>query len=146
MKTEDMPVMVERCNKQGKIFAMANRLGHELKGYVERYMTSELAAGGKDDDYSYYQIAAPSYSLDLIEDEELHTEGATPGGYSNDEAYWIGFFYKYLILALDQRSEEVIRQVPFDRMHAFYGEYGTLPKEEAGRLLLARVRGGEGGA
>ncbi len=139
MNLEEMPVMYERCNKQGKIFAMANRLGHELKPYVERYMTSELAAGGLDDDFSYYQIAAPSYSLDLIEDEELQEEQPGRGGYSNDEAYWIGFFYKYLILALSERSEQLIRRLPFDRMHEFYREYAALPKEEAGRRLLERL-------
>ena len=117
MNPEPHPIPYERCNKQGKIFAIANRLGYDLEGYVERYMTSELATSGRDDDYAYYQIASPSYSLDLIEDEELLSEEAPNGKYSNGEAYWIGFFYKYLSLALAARGDAVIKKIPFGRMH-----------------------------
>ena len=130
------PIPYERCNKQGKIFAIANRLGYDLEGYAERYMKSELATSGKDDDYSYYQIASPSYSLDLIEDEELLSEETTNGKYSNGEAYWIGFFYKYLSLALALRGEALLQKIPFSRMHELYKELGSLPKEIAEKTLL----------
>ena len=62
MKPDEITIPYERCNKQGKIFAIANRLGYDLEGYVERYLSSELATSGKDDDYSYYQIASPRVS------------------------------------------------------------------------------------
>ena len=136
MKPERITIPYERCNKQGKIFAIANRLGYDLEGYVERYMTSELATSGRDDDYAYYQIASPSYSLDLIEDEELLSEETTNGKYSNGEAYWIGFFYKYLSLALALRGEALLQKIPFSRMHELYKELGSLPKEIAEKTLL----------
>ncbi|MBR1759720.1 MAG: hypothetical protein IJ812_06770 [Schwartzia sp.] len=136
METGTFTIPYERCNKQGKIFAIANRLGYDLEGYVERYLTSELATSGKDDDYAYYQIASPSYSLDLIEDEELLAEEAAEGKYSNGEAYWIGFFYKYLSLALEKRGPAILEAVPFAKMHELYRALGALPKEEAGRNLL----------
>ncbi len=139
MKLQKTEIPYERCNKQGKIFAIANRLGYDLKGYVERYMSSELATGGEDDDYSYYQIASPSYSLDLIEDEELLEETPGAGGYSNGEAYWIGFFYKYLAAASSLRGKSLLEKVPFDEMHALYGEFGGMPKEEAAAKLLERI-------
>ncbi len=136
MKPEEITIPYERCNKQGKIFAIANRLGYDLEGYVVRYLSPELATSGKDDDYSYYQIASPSYSLDLIEDEELLTEKPTDGKYSNGEAYWVGFFYKYLSLALETRGEAILKKIPFSRMHELYEELGSLPKEIAGEKLL----------
>lgn len=136
MNTGEFTIPYERCNKQGKIFAIANRLGYDLEGYAERYLASDLATSGKDDDYAYYQIASPSYSLDLIEDEELLTETPTDGKYSNGEAYWIGFFYKYLSLALETRGKALLKKIPFARMHALYTELGALPKEIAGEKLL----------
>ena len=136
MKPNEITIPYERCNKQGKIFAIANRLGYDIESYVERYLTSDLATGGKDDDYSYYQIASPSYSLDLIEDEELLTEKPTDGKYSNGEAYWIGFFYKFLSLILALRGEALLEKIPFSRMHGLYQELGALPKEIAGQKLL----------
>ena len=136
MNPEQITIPYERCNKQGKIFAIANRLGYDLESYVERYLTSELATSGKDDDYAYYQIASPSYSLDLIEDEELLTEAPTDGKYSNGEAYWIGFFYKYLSLTLSERGPAILKKAPFGRMHELYRELGSLPKEAAGKRLL----------
>ena len=136
----EFPIPFERCNKQGKIFAIANRLGYDLEGYVARYMTSELATSGKDDDYAYYQIASPSYSLDLIEDEELQDEKPTEGKYSNGEAYWVGFFYKYLGLAFSLRGEALLEKVPFTKMHELYQTYGALPKEAAGEKLLKLLR------
>ena len=135
MTPNEITIPYERCNKQGKIFAIANRLGYDLEGYAERYLSSELATSGKDDDYSYYQIASPSYSLDLIEDEELLTEKPTEGKYANGEAYWIGFFYKYLSLVLETRGEALLKKIPFDRMHEFYTELSPLPKEIAGKRL-----------
>ena len=136
MKPVELSIPFERCNKQGKIFAIANRLGCDLEGYAARYMTSELATSGRDDDYAYYQIASPSYSLDLIDDEELLSEEAPNGKYSNGEAYWIGFFYKYLSLALAARGDAVIKIIPFGRMHELYNELHALPKETAGTKLL----------
>ena len=136
MKPVELSIPFERCNKQGKIFAIANRLGCDLEGYAARYMTSELATSGRDDDYAYYQIASPSYSLDLIEDEELLTEKPTDGKYSNGEAYWVGFFYKYLSLALETRGEAILKKIPFSRMHELFEELGALPKEIAGKQLL----------
>ena len=136
MKPVELSIPFERCNKQGKIFAIANRLGCDLEGYAARYMTSELATSGRDDDYAYYQIASPSYSLDLIDDEELLSEEAPNGKYSNGEAYWIGFFYKYLSLALSIRGEALLEKIPFAKMHEFYLAFNGLPKEAAGRELL----------
>ncbi|MBP5199580.1 MAG: CYTH domain-containing protein [Schwartzia sp.] len=140
MNTPELSIPFERCNKQGKIFAIANRLGYDLEGYVERYMTSELATSGRDDDYAYYQIASPSYSLDLIEDEELLTEKPAEGKYSNGEAYWAGFFYKYLGLALSLRGEALLEKFPFVKMHEFYLAFSDLPKETVGRKLLELLR------
>ena len=140
MTPNEITIPYERCNKQGKIFAIANRLGYDLEGYAERYLSSELATSGKDDDYSYYQIASPSYSLDLIEDEELLTEKPTDGKYSNGEAYWIGFFYKYLSLGLALRGEALMQKIPFDRMHGLYEELGSLSKETAGQKLLEQFK------
>ena len=140
MKPEEITIPYERCNKQGKIFAIANRLGYDLEGYAERYLSSELATSGKDDDYSYYQIASPSYSLDLIEDEELLAEKPTDGKYSNGEAYWIGFFYKYLSLGLALRGEALMQKIPFGRMHGLYEELGSLSKETAGQKLLEQFK------
>ena len=140
MNTGEFTIPYERCNKQGKIFAIANRLGYDLEGYAERYLASDLATSGKDDDYAYYQIASPSYSLDLIEDEELLAEEATDGKYSNGEAYWIGFFYKYLSLALEARGPAMLEKAPFAKMHELYRTLGALPKEEAGRKILEEIR------
>ena len=140
MNPSELSIPFERCNKQGKIFAIANRLGYDLEGYAERYMTSDLATSGKDDDYAYYQIASPSYSLDLIEDEELLMEKPTDGKYSNGEAYWVGFFYKYLGLALSLRGKALFEKLPFAKMHEFYQSYGGLPKETAGKNLLKLLR------
>ena len=140
MTPNEITIPYERCNKQGTIFAIAHRLGYDLEGYAERYLSSELATSGKDDDYSYYQIASPSYSLDLIEDEELLTEKPTDGKYSNGEAYWIGFFYKYLSLGLALRGEALMQKIPFDRMHGLYEELGSLSKETAGQKLLEQFK------
>ena len=140
MKPVELSIPFERCNKQGKIFAIANRLGCDLEGYAARYMTSELATSGRDDDYAYYQIASPSYSLDLIEDEELQAEEPTDGKYSNGEAYWVGFFYKYLSLGLALRGEALMQKIPFDRMHGLYEELGSLSKETAGQKLLEQFK------
>ena len=126
MKPVELSIPFERCNKQGKIFAIANRLGCDLEGYAARYMTSELATSGRGDDYAYY----------LIEDEELQAEEPTDGKYSNGEAYWVGFFYKYLSLALSIRGEALLEKIPFAKMHEFYLAFNGLPKEAAGRELL----------
>ena len=133
----ELSIPFERCNKQGKIFAIANRLGYDIESYAERYMKAELVAGSGDEDYSYYQIASPSYSLDLIEDEELQSEELTNAKYSNGEAYWIGFFYKYISLALSIRGEALLEKAPFSKMHELYQSFNALPKETAGKKLLA---------
>lgn len=143
MAGEEGMVSYEECNKQGKIFALANRLGHDLEKYTERYMKSRLVKGSEDSDYAYYQIASPSYSLDLVDDEELQREAALEGGIANDEAYWIGFFYRYLILALAMNSEKVLTRVPFAMMRSFYAAWGGLPKAAAGKEILARLEEGE---
>ena len=140
MNPVELSIPFERCNKQGKIFAIANRIGCDLEGYAERYMTSDLATSGRDDDYAYYQIASPSYSLDLIEDEELQAEEPTDGKYANGEAYWVGFFYKYLSLALSMRGEALLQKIPFAKMHEFYLAFSGLPKESAGKELLKLLR------
>ena len=140
MNSVELSIPFERCNKQGKIFAIANRIGCDLEGYAERYMTSDLATSGRDDDYAYYQIASPSYSLDLIEDEELQDEEPTDGKYANGEAYWVGFFYKYLSLALSMRGEALLQKIPFAKMHEFYLAFSGLPKESAGKKLLELLR------
>ena len=140
MNPVELSIPFERCNKQGKIFAIANRLGCDLEGYAERYMTSDMATSGRDDDYAYYQIASPSYSLDLIEDEELQAEEPTDGKYANGEAYWVGFFYKYLSLALSMRGEALLQKIPFAKMHEFYLAFSGLPKESAGKELLKLLR------
>ena len=124
-------VSYEKCNKQGKLFAMANRLGYDMEKYAARCMTSELLQCVSDSDYIYYQLAAPSYSLDLIEDEELHIDLAGERPYSNDEAYWIGFYYRFLTLALSLPGKDVLAAVPFETMHGWYGELGHLSKEES---------------
>ncbi len=133
-------ISFERCNKQGKIFAIANRLGYDIEGYSERFLKSELAAGGGDEDYSYYQIASPSYSLDLIEDEELQAEEPADGKYSNGEAYWIGFFYKSLGLALSLKGGALAARLPFSEMHGLYHKFGAISKEDAGKKILALLR------
>ena len=132
-------VSYEQCNKQGKLFAIANRLGYDLEEYAGRYLKAGFVSEEIDADYRYYQLAAPSYSLDLIDDAELHAEEAADGGISNDEAHWIGFFYRYLALALSLTNERVLELVPFAAMRAFYAELGALPKIEARECLLARV-------
>ena len=140
MESGRIEIPFEECNKQGWIFALANRLGHDMKTYARRYMKSKFVAQGKDFDYSYYQIASPSYSLDLVDEAELHEEGAKTDGISNDEAYWIGFFYKYFTLALSLSNEQAWEKIPFDRMRAFYAEYGAKSKDEAGAELSALLR------
>ena len=140
MEARRMEIPYEDCNNQGRIFALAKRLGHDMKTYARRYMQSKFIAQGKDFDYSYYQIASPSYSLDLVDEAELHEERAGTDGISNDEAYWIGFFYKYLALALSLSNAQAWEEIPFDRMRAFYAEYGEAPKETAGAALTALLR------
>lgn len=140
METRNTAVSYEACNKQGKTFAIANRFGRDMKEYAERFIRSELVSGAKDFDYSYYQLAAPSYSLDFVDDEELHEDNADAVGISNDEAYWIGFFYKYLSLALPLSGDELLERVPFERMRVFYAEFGVLPKDVARDKILTVVR------
>ncbi len=137
--TASSPVSFEECNKQGVIFSLANRLGHDLATYADRYLRSSFVSGTGDFEYSYCQIAAPSYSLDLVDDEELHARQKTDG-VSNDEAYWIGFFYRYVALALAIKSAEAAEKVPFERMRGLYAAWGTLPKEEAADRFLAFLR------
>ncbi len=139
MKADKTTITYESCNKQGKVFALANRLGNDLKEYAERYMKSEFILQGKDADYLYYQIAAPSYSLDMIDDDEIHAEQLGVSGVSNDEAYWIGFFYKYLVMALSIPSNQVMEKIPFDKMRSLYAEFGERSKEEAKDELLMIV-------
>ncbi|MBQ8698889.1 MAG: hypothetical protein IJ521_07815 [Schwartzia sp.] len=141
MGKETPEIPYEACNKQGKVFALANRLGNDLKEYATRYMQSEFVMQGKDNDYAYYQIAAPSYSLDLVDDDELHGNQPGVGGVSNDEAYWIGFFYKYFGFALSLRSDKVVERVPFEKMRSLYADFGNLPKEEARDKLLQILKG-----
>ena len=147
METGRMEIPYEDCNNQGRIFALANRLGHDMKTYARRYMKSKFVAQGKDFDYSYYQIASPSYSLDLVDEAELHEEGTRADGISNDEAYWLGFFYKYFSLALSLTNEQAWEKIPFDRMRAFYAEYGAAPKDTAGaeltRILQREMQDGK---
>ena len=135
-----MEIPYEGCNNQGRIFSLANRLGHDMETYARRYMKSKFVAQGKDFDYSYYQIASPSYSLDLVDEAELHEEGARTSGISNDEAYWIGFFYKYLTLSLSLTNEQAWEKIPFDRMRAFYAEYGATSKDTAGEEMTRILR------
>ena len=138
MGREHLEIPYEACNKQGKVFALANRLGNDLKEYAVRYMKSECVVQGKDADYAYYQIAAPSYSLDLVDDDELHGNHLGVGGVSNDEAYWIGFFYKYLVYALSMGSDKVVEKISFEQMRSYYAEFGMMSKEEARDELLKR--------
>ena len=138
MTSEKPVVSYEECNKQGVIFSLANRLGHDLSVYAERYLRSRFVSGAGDFEYAYYQIAAPSYSLDLVDAEELQRESAEGYGISNDEAYWIGYFYKYLGLSLGMENEALLERFPFDAMRALYAELGTLPKEEAEARLSCR--------
>lgn len=140
METKNTAVSYEACNKQGKTFAIANRFGRDMKEYAERFIRSELVADSKDFDYSYYQLAAPSYSLDFVDDEELHEDDAKTGGISNDEAYWIGFFYKYLALALSTVGDALLETVPFEWMRRFYAKFGSLPKDVARDRLLDILR------
>ncbi len=138
-----MEIPYEDCNNQGRIFSLANRLGHDMRSYARRYMKSKFVARGKDFDYSYYQIASPSYSLDLVDEAELHEEGPRGEGISNDEAYWIGFFYKYFALAFSLSNEAAWERLPFERMRALYTEYGGAPKDEAGEAMTALLRAEE---
>ena len=140
MESERIEIPYEDCNNQGRIFSLANRLGHDMNTYARRYMKSKFVAQGKDFDYSYYQIASPSYSLDLVDEAELHEEGARTDGISNDEAYWIGFFYKYFALSLSLTNEQAWEKIPFGRMRAFYAEYGAAPKETAGEEMTKILR------
>ncbi len=138
MANERTTVPYEECNKQGVIFSLANRLGHDLETYAEKYLRSRFVSRAGDFEYAYYQIAAPSYSLDLVDAEELQRESAEGSGISNDEAYWIGYFYKYLALARGLENEALLEKLPFAAMRGLYAELGALPKEEAGQRLSER--------
>lgn len=119
------------CRNQGKIYKLALALKYDIEDFSNKFLASEWCQRTMDADYSWYQMAdAEDCMYYFLKDEEL-TFKEKEQNISSDIVTWIGFMYRYLVLAMGITSAKAVQNVSFEDMVAWYEGLHTVDPDMA---------------
>ena len=122
------------ADNQGNLFAFAASHGYDMGDFITNFMRSEVTALSLDAEYSYLQLQPPHILLDYLPDVAASKK---IGECSDaDQAWWIGYAYRFLCRKKSLRSKDVVKYLTPDIMAGVYPGYHTFTNEQ---YLLERL-------
>lgn len=112
------------CDIQGRLFELALRSGLDCHDFIAKFMNSESAAF-LDLPYDRLQWAGEEYILENLTDEIAVIRNPCQS-FSLDEAYWIGYTYRYWHFCTGESSREIYAQADSKTMQECYPGFHTL--------------------
>lgn len=106
--------------------------------FSDVYLVSDFCKRAMDTDYSRFQLQHPGELLDFIIPENPGIDEKFPDGQHFDGAvaYWIGFMYRYLSIAMGISSKELLQRYSFGQMCAVYPGMHTVDYDMAADMIV----------
>lgn len=117
------------CDMQGRLFKLSVDRKFESCGFMEVFMTSDIAKG-LDSEFDRTQWVGEEYLIAEISDDlkDKLTYGETLDG---EMMYWIGYLYRYWHYYTNESSKEIVKQAPPKTMSANYLMFHTMDPKMA---------------
>lgn len=118
------PFELQLCDIQGRLYELAIRKGYDGVDFSTKFMRSATAAFF-DLSYDWLQWVGEEYILaDLLAEMPVaRAEGTT---FMDEEAFWIGYTYRYWHLFTGENSREIEAQADAVTMMECYMGFHTL--------------------
>lgn len=118
------PFELQLCDIQGRLYELAIRKGYDGVDFSTKFMRSATAAF-LDLPYDRLQWAGEEYILaDLLAEMPVaRAEGTT---FTDEEAFWIGYTYRYWHLFTGENSRDIEAQSDAITMKECYMGFHTL--------------------
>ena len=105
------------CETQGKIYRTAC-FKYDMPCFSTMYLKSKFCESEMDTMYSTWHYQDEDVILEMIEYELGLTKSSKPQMYE-DEAFWVGYMYRYLYYITELTSKELAEIIPYDEMVRF---------------------------
>ena len=108
------------CRTQGEIFAYMAKKRYDVVCFAEQYFSSEFCKRAFDTSYSRFQLETPQECADFFLPQIKNNLRFTNKYQDKEEAFYIGFVYRYLYFVTNLPSSELFARVPIDRVKGYY--------------------------
>lgn len=118
------------CDIQGRLFELSVENGFDSELFVKNFMKSNVAEE-LDSSYNRMQWAGEEYLLEELIDEFGSVLKKNGNVITKDEIYWIGYIYRYWHYYKSEKSKQIYKQAPYERMRVNYLMFHTMAPEMA---------------
>lgn len=118
------------CDTVGEIYKLAREVHYDLESFSDLFLTSSFCKREFDTFYSCFQMDEDA-SMYYIEKEIGKKLIKNTNNISEDEAYWVGFMYRYIYIYSGINSDRLVDIITFNKMLSYINKT-ILPFEEYG--------------
>lgn len=105
--------------------------------FIRRFMKSKIAK--KLDDESILDSNIQSRDILQLVEEEYGVSNYGSVKYTHNEMYWIGYIYRYFVVAMNYSSSQVYKMIKPKELRGLYLPYHTLdPSQAIERIMEAK--------
>ena len=112
------------CDIQAKTFELSiEKMNSSSEIFIRRYMHSDIAK--KLDNGSLLETNLQASDILESVNEQYGTSNYGSVKYSNNEMFWIGYFYRYVSYTREQSTRFVMKIFPYKQLNKLYYVYHT---------------------
>lgn len=123
-------LQLKLCDIQGRLFELSVDKKIGSANFIKTFMNSETAKA-LDSTYNRMQWAGEEYLLEEVVDSAGNKLDVRIELYSKDEAYWMGYLYRYWHYYTGESSKAIYKQAPVETMKRNYMMFHTMAPEMA---------------
>ena len=123
-------LQLKLCDIQGRLFELSVDKKIGSANFIKTFMNSETAKA-LDSTYNRMQWAGEEYLLEEVVDGAGDKLDVRIELYSKDEAYWMGYLYRYWHYYTGESSKAIYKQAPVETMKRNYMMFHTMAPEMA---------------
>lgn len=123
-------LQLKLCDIQGRLFELSVDKKIGSANFIKTFMNSETAKA-LDSTYNRMQWAGEEYLLEEVVDGAGDKLDVRIELYSKDEAYWMGYLYRYWHYYTGESSKSIYKQAPVETMKRNYTMFHTMAPEMA---------------
>lgn len=123
-------MQLKLCDIQGRLFELSVDKQIGSANFIKTFMNSKTAKA-LDSTYNRMQWAGEEYLLEEVIDDAGDKLDLKIEVYSKDEAYWMGYLYRYWHYYTGESSKAIYKQAPVETMKRNYLMFHTMAPEMA---------------
>lgn len=110
----DKKIDYDICCAVGRIYMLANNTGYKMKEFSNMFLASDFCKRAFDTTYSVFQLEDEYMSMDYLLKEVNTPMEDKDIILTEDEAFFIGFIYRYIYIQTLIPSSVLVSKIPYD--------------------------------